>query len=350
MRPDDAPKAPPSRDPLPGVSPDPRLDPPPPLPARLAVRLAQALWPLPAEPPEPASVRSLLVVRTDNRVGNALLTIPLVRALQRALPQAQVDLLLPERLAFIAEGLPRLRVLPFRRAWPFTLRSRYEVVIDAAHWHAFSTTSALLSRWAASRWVIGSQRGPYAMYSRAVAPPAEGTPEVEAKLDLARALGVQVAAPPMETALGLRAPWPQPEPFVAMNPGARKADHRWPPERFAALARALPVKSVVFWGPGEEELARAVGGELAPPTSLDQLAAAFRAARLVVTNDTGPMHLAVACGAPVLALFKDRAGLRWSHPGARFRGVVAPADDAEVASAARQLLDTARVAAEPPSP
>ncbi|HUJ25612.1 MAG TPA: glycosyltransferase family 9 protein, partial [Myxococcales bacterium] len=228
--------------------------------------------------------------------------------------------------------------------------SRYEVVIDAAHWHAFSTTSALVSRWAASRWVIGSQRGPADIYSRAVPPPADGTPEVEAKLDLARALGLHVSAQPMETALGLRTPWPAREPFVALNPGARKLDHRLPPERFAALARALPLKSVVFWGPGEEELARKVGAELAPPTNLEQLASAFRAARLVVTNDTGPMHLAVACGAPVLALFKNGAGLRWAHPGPRFRAIVEPAGDAAVLAAARQLLDTAGGAAEPPSP
>ena len=98
------------------MSGDGRLDPPPPLPARLAVRLARALWPLPAEPP--AAISTLLVVRTDNRVGNALLTIPLVRALQRALPQGQVDLLLPQKMAPIAEGLPGLRVLKFRRGAP----------------------------------------------------------------------------------------------------------------------------------------------------------------------------------------------------------------------------------------
>ena len=335
---------------------DPRLDPEPGLPARLLAGIARKLLPLPPDPPPLDQIRSVLVVRTDDRVGNALLTIPLLRGLQKALPRARVDLLLAARRAHVAEGLPDLRVIRFDKRLPQPgLFRKYEVVIDAAHWHAFSLTSALLSRWAASRWVIGSRRGPSQIYSQAVPPPQDGVPEVVAKLDLARALGLQVSVFPMETALGLHAPTPVSGRFAALNPGARKDDHRLPPERFAALARALPLRSVVFWGPGEESLARAVvdaahgAAELAPPTDLEQLAAAFRAAALVVTNDTGPMHLAVACGAPVLALFKDQAGLRWAHPGPKFAAAVAP-DDAALAHAALRLLDSASTAAEPPAP
>jgi len=157
----------------------------------------------------------------------------------------------------------------------------------------------------------------------------------------------------METALGVGIASTVAGRFAALNPGARKEDHRWPPARFAALARGLPLRSVVFWGPGEEPLARAVveasagAAELAPATDLQELAAAFRAAALVVTNDTGPMHLAVACGAPVLALFVDREGLRFAHPGPRFAAVVAEAGDAEVLAAAARLLDSAARAGEP---
>jgi len=331
---------------------DPRLDPPPGAWVRLLARIARALLPLPSAPPGLEEIRSVLVVRTDDRVGNALLTIPLVRALQSALPRAQVDLLLAARKAQVAEGLPGLSVVRFDRRTPWRLprRASYEVVVDAAHWHAFSLTSALLSRWAASRWVVGPERGPSFIYSRAAPLPAEGTPEVRAKLDLGRALGLELRDFPMETALG-RGPTPVPGGrFVALDPGARKHDHRLPPERFAALARSLPLRSVVFWGPGEEEVARAVvdasagSAELAPPTDLDQMAAAFRAAALVVTNDSGPMHLAVACGAPVLAFFNDSAGLRFAHPGPRFAAVAGAAD---ASAAARRLLDSAPAPAEP---
>jgi len=344
---------------------DPRLDPPPGILVRLVARLARHLFPLPAARPRLEEIRSVLVVRTDDRVGNALLAIPLVRALQRALPHARVDLLLAARRARVAEGLPNLNVVPFeKRAGPFRylrflrgLRARYDVVIDAAHWHSFSLTSALLSRWAARRWVVGADRGPAAtVYSALARIPEPGTPEVLAKAQLAEPLGLRVPAPPLETALG-RVPSPVSGAFVALNPGARKEDHRWPASRFGAFARKLHqlrgARCVVFWGPGEDALAREVvlasGGaaELGPATDLDELAAAFRAAALVVTNDTGPLHLAVACGAPVAAVFLDAAGLRWAHPGPRFEAVVAPADEVPLLAAAARLLDRAAAPEQP---
>jgi ADP-heptose:LPS heptosyltransferase len=332
---------------------DPRLDPPPGFWTRLIARSAAALLPLRGGQPRPEEIRKVLVVRTDERVGNALLTIPLVRALQKALPGAQVDLLLSARQARVAEGLPNLRIVRFdkRRPWRLPPRGSYDVVIDAAHWHAFSTTSALVSRWAVSRWLVGSARGPSSLYSAAQALPPPGLPEVAAKVSLAESLGLPpVPAPPLETALGLgMPPFELPAAFIALNPGARKADHRW--TDFAALARKLPLPAVVVWGPGERDLAAEIaaqgGATLAPDTDLDQLASVFRRAALVITNDTGPMHLAVACGARVVGLFLEEAGLRWASPGPRFRAVVRPSVDA-VLAAAGELLDSARPAAEPP--
>jgi ADP-heptose:LPS heptosyltransferase len=342
---------------------DARLDPPAGPWTRLLARIACALLPLPAG--VPADPRSILVVRTDDRVGNALLTIPLVRGLQRAFPDARVDLLLAARRAQVAEGLPGLEVIRFEKRDPFLhplrfarflagLRRRYDLAVDAAHWHAFSLTSALLSRWSARRAVVGHSRGGCDfVYQATVPPPPPGVREIAAKLALGAALGVPILPAAEETALG-RGPPPVAGRFAAINPGARKADHRWPPERFAALARGLRERHglvpVVFWGPGERELAEEVAakasGQLAPPTNLEQLASAFRGAALVVTNDTGPMHLAAACGAPVLALFLDQAGLRWAHEGARFAALVAP-DDAQALEAAGRILDSADPPAQP---
>jgi heptosyltransferase III len=88
---------------------------------------------------------------------------------------------------------------------------------------------------------------------------------------------------------------------------------------------------------------------MAPPSDLGRLAALFRRAALVVTNDTGPMHLAAACGAPVLALLHAPEGVRWTHPGPRFAALVSPAV-AEAAEAARRLLDREEAAVEPARP
>jgi ADP-heptose:LPS heptosyltransferase len=344
------------------------LDPPASFWVRLTLRLARSLLPLPDGVPR--NPRSVLVLRTDDRVGNALLTIPLVRSLQSALPAAQVDLLLAAPRAQVAEGLPRLRVLRFEKRDSFRhplrflrflrgLRGSYDVAVDAAHWHAFSLTSALLSRWAARRAVVGHSRGGCDFFYQAVAPvPAEGTRELDAKLSLGAALGIALQPSREETALGFSPPVVSPNPaYAAINPGARKADHRWPPERFAALARGLSarhgLRSIVFWGPGERDLAAAVAAdaaaELAPQTSVEQLASSFRRAALVVTNDTGPMHLASACGAKVLAIFLDQDGLRWAHDREGFAALVNPSDD-EALVAAGRLLDSPGAAAEPAIP
>jgi heptosyltransferase III len=351
-----------------------RLDPPPGLAAGALAWIAARLFPLGGGRPLPEELRRVLVVRPDDRVGNALLTIPLALALRDALPKARIDLLLARRRASVAEGLPGIRVLRFEKTDAFRhparfarflrgLRSEgYDAVIDAAHWHAFSLTSALLSRIAARRWLVGSDRGASHLYSHAESPPPAGTPEVEAKLLLLRGLGLPPrAAPPLQTALGIEhAAWAAGvtralPAFAAVNPGARKPDHRWPAERFGELALALHARgipSLVTWGPGEEELARTVaeasGGaaSLAPPTDLSRLAALFRLAGLVVTNDTGPMHLAVACGAPVLALLHAPDGARWTHAGPRFAALVAPGVQ-DAAAAAGRLLDRAEGAFEP---
>jgi heptosyltransferase I len=102
-------------------------------------------------------------------------------------------------------------------------------------------------------------------------------------------------------------------PFALINPGAAWPNKRWPAERFGQVAaflrevRGLP--SFVLWGPGEETLAAAVVGsswgaaQLAPATGLADLVALARAAALVISGDTGPLHLATAAGTPVVALF-----------------------------------------------
>jgi ADP-heptose:LPS heptosyltransferase len=293
--------------------------------------------------------------------------------LRESLPGAQVDLLLAAARAHLAEGLG-LGVVPFEKTDAFrhplrflrflrALRGRYDAVVDAAHWHAFSLTSALLSRWAARAWVVGSRRGPERIYSAAVDLPSEEVSEVEAKLLLMRGLGLPV---PASALLRTRAgedlsQWAAGViggEAVLLNPGARKSDRRWPPDRFAALARALHaqrgLRSVVAFGPGEEDLARAVvqaagpAAFLAPPTDLPHLAALLRRAALAVMNDTGPMHLAAACGAPTLAILHAPEGARFAHRGALFAALVWP-DVPEALVAAAQLLDSAQAAREPRS-
>ena len=104
-------------------------------------------------------------------------------------------------------------------------------------------------------------------------------------------------------------------PFIVLNPGANRADKRWPPERFAAVGDALAqshgVSVVVSGSPGEMEVLRAVTGVAQSPVinlaerriTLGALKAVIQQSSLLITNDTGPRHLAVALGTPVVTLF-----------------------------------------------
>jgi len=108
---------------------------------------------------------------------------------------------------------------------------------------------------------------------------------------------------------------------IALNLGASKPSKRWRPERYGELAAHLVAHGrgpiVTLGGPGDRALADALattaGGavhDLVGRTSLRETIAVLRRARVLVTGDTGPMHLAVAVGTPTLALFGPTDPLR----------------------------------------
>lgn len=103
---------------------------------------------------------------------------------------------------------------------------------------------------------------------------------------------------------------PRERPIIGLNPGAEYGPaKRWPVERFIEVAKMLNANALVFGGPGDmanaDQIARAVPGSLnlAGRTSLRELAVGLSLCDVVVTNDTGPMHLAAAVGARVVVPF-----------------------------------------------
>ena len=109
-------------------------------------------------------------------------------------------------------------------------------------------------------------------------------------------------------------------PFFGLNPGAEYGPaKRWPTGDFIAAAvavhKATHCRWIIFGGEGDREIAHVVATgigqvlaeqpviNLAGQTTLRELAAALKSCRLLLTNDTGPMHLAAAVGTPVVAVF-----------------------------------------------
>ncbi len=341
---------------------------------------------LPRTEPQPiavAALRRVLVVRPDDRVGDVLLTTPLLRALREGLPHVRIDVLLAARRQVLIDGLFLAdRFVPYdkRRAArnPFSFaalmrrlrQEDYDLAIDATHAVSFSLTAAVLTRATNAPARIGHDRGDAArFYTHPVQVPPELRHDVAAKLKLLEPLGLKPRGLELETSAGLlpdavsRVEELLAEArlergrYIVVNPGARKADRRVAPETLARIVQRLRaatgLKALIVWGPGEEELAQAVwrvagdSAVLAPPTDLHELAALLRRSALAITADTGPMHLAVACQVPVLALFTQGDSARWGHPLPTFHAIEqadgrADLED-EVEAQALRLLDGAGV-------
>lgn len=268
--------------------------------------------------------KRVLLVRIDNRVGEALLTTPLIDRLAGA--GHEVHVLTHPRVRRVLEGHSNVTKLwDYRPRWGVLrpLRAqRFDVVINCGNWDVESVTSAIVARLVGGPSVVlGPANFPSGWLMDVPVLPVAGTrSEAGQRTHLASPLFTSVA--PVRMSFRPTAPFEVvTTPYAVVNPGGRLGYRRVVPERFADAASALlerGITPVVTWGPGEEALVEAVctacpGAVRAPPTTLDQLAALMRGAQVTVCNNTGPMHLSVAVGCPTLALFLHMEVERWGH-------------------------------------
>jgi lipopolysaccharide heptosyltransferase I len=283
----------------------------------------------------------ILIVRLS-ALGDIVHALPVLAALRKALPSAQVDWLVEENYASIlsiAAGLHRRVIVRARRnidtpdtvsfagaagylrAAAFLRAQRYDAVLDLQG----LIKSAVWARASGATRVIGFDRAhlrePQAawLYSEAVTP-RDASHVIRKNLSILAALRIEPAAielpltpnasadtvAAIETAGG-------PLGYIVLNPGAAWPNKRWPADRFGALADTLlkrtGLRSLVTWGPSEQGLAESVArasagaASLAPPTSVSDLAVLMRDAALVVSGDTGPLHIAAAMGTPLVGLY-----------------------------------------------
>lgn len=99
-------------------------------------------------------------------------------------------------------------------------------------------------------------------------------------------------------------------PFVVLVPGARKPANQWMPERFAEVAKRLPIPSLIIGSKADlsiaesiESLSQGKAVSICAQTSLADLFGIIKSATCVISNDTGPLHIAVALDKPVVAIF-----------------------------------------------
>lgn len=285
-----------------------------------------------------------LVVRAPNWIGDAVMCEPALRGLRALFPSAELAVLAKPAVAelFIAyPGIDRVLVYDDRGVhaglagkWTLAgLLRRHRFDLAVLFQNAFE--AALLT------WLAGiPRRYGYVTDGRAflltdpVAVPDRATlvHQVHYYWDLLKPLGV-TGLPPAPglavsadevramddrlTAMGV----PAGDVLVGINPGSTYGGaKRWLPDRFADAATRVcgelerrerrPVSVVILGAKGEEELGHAVAERLtvrsavlSGRTNIRELMAVTKRCRLLLTNDTGPMHVAAAFGVPVVAVF-----------------------------------------------
>ena len=298
----------------------------------------------------PPDVRHLAVL-APNWLGDAVMCEPLIRALGRLRPECRVTLHgRPAALAAL-RGHPSLdAATPMDDRGlqgPWTAgRTLARERPDAVLLLRGSFRSALVARLSGARHRIGIDRdGRGFLLTRRIVWDLAGPPR--ATVDLYAALGesigipVEDRLPRLEIAAEERTRAKSmlrdlPRPIVGFVPGGSKLAKRWPRERFVETAARLAGVAgsvVLLGGPDEHELLASIehaadGGlpvrDLAATgLGLDSLRGVVQACDVLVTNDTGPRHLAIGTGVPTVVLFGP-TDHRWTLlPGAEERLLLA---------------------------
>lgn len=314
-----------------------------------------------------SKVKSILVIRQHDQLGDFLLATPALRALREHFPSARIALVVREYFQDVASMVPFVdEVIVFRErasrwtwangtAFYHSLRSNWDLTV-VLNTVSHSLTSDVLASISRARFVLGSGARVFAGSSRnffynLIAPgPGGERHQTLQNLDILEYIGVRTQdySPRIEVSdsgerearreLEARGIVPGRR-AIGFHLGAGKEPNRWPVARFAELASRLTgsggAQVVLFWGAKEEDLRRQFvaqagqGGVEVGPPELRKLPALFRQCDALICNDTGIMHLAAAAGVRLVAIFGPTNPEEWKPLGVRIACVRHPSHRTE---------------------
>jgi heptosyltransferase-2 len=265
-----------------------------------------------------------VLVRAPNWVGDTVLSLPALRDVRRNFATARLEVLARPAVADVYRAVGEVDAV--REAASF--RAEVEAVRGAFDLgvllpNSLGSALALFRAGIPERWGYATD-GRSPLLTRRAAVPAKVRRESEVYYYRAMlgAVGLEVSAAP-DVSLTAKGAWRdrarailrEEGPWLGINPGATYGTaKRWHPERYAAVADRLAkrhgLRPVVMGGPAERPVAEALIAAMETPalnlcgqTSLGELVGLLSHLRLLLTNDSGPMHLAAALGTPLVAVF-----------------------------------------------
>lgn len=276
-------------------------------------------------------VQSILLIRPGG-IGDAVMLMPCIAALKSAYPDASIDVLAERRNFRIFNLCPKVNHLYcYDRPFDFirVMVRRYSVVIDSEQWHRLSAVFARLIR---SDVKVGFATNERARMFTAVVDYSHADYELCSFLRLLQPLGIahaesfsgpflQIPAAVKNSAelLGQNR-----KNYVVLFPGASIEERRWGGQRFGELAERFVASGctvVVVGGmddvaAAEEIVARVPSAiNLAGKTSLMETASFLRDAELLVSGDSGVLHIAVGLGTRTVSLFGPGIAAKWAPCG-----------------------------------
>jgi lipopolysaccharide heptosyltransferase II len=277
-----------------------------------------------------------ILILKPSSLGDVVQALPVLRLLKLHYPESAIYWWIDSRLASLLQGDPDLAGLAlFERErwarpqnWGEMWRSvralreqNFDLVIDLQ-----SLVRSGAFAWLANgKLTVGldePREGATALYDLIVRRPSFYTHAVDWYLEVLPLLGVPGhrdfcwLPPRPAVAAAVKQKWPVAQGrWIILQPGARWNNKRWPAENFAELLRKLAdanpeVNFAILGGQEDQALGETISKaapkrclDLTGKLSLPEMVEWIRLAELMVTNDTGPMHVAAALRTPVVALF-----------------------------------------------
>ncbi|MGD9948931.1 MAG: glycosyltransferase family 9 protein [Desulfobulbus sp.] len=295
-------------------------------------RLLTSILPPASPPTSTGSPETLLIIRPGG-IGDAVLLAPTLNALKRQFPKASLTVLAEKRNADILQLVPDVDLVlryDVLREFQKVFRTRYDVIIDTEQYHRLS---AVVSRILFAGKRIGFATNERARLFDAPVPYSHDDYEVESFYHLLTPLGIRrsfssetpfltVPLSAREKVDTLLAPCGK-DRFVVLFPGASIPERRWGEDKFTQVAIGLADKGyaiVVVGGVedaacGEAIVQNVSGVNLAGKTTLTETAAVLERAEVLISGDSGVLHIGVGLGVPTVSLFGPGIARKWGPKG-----------------------------------
>ncbi len=279
---------------------------------------------------------TILIIRPGG-IGDAVLLAPTIGALKKKFPQAKITVLAEKRNAGVFSLIPDVdRILRYDVLGEFlvALRLKPDVSIDTEQYHRLS---AVVARLIGATTLIGYGTNERARLFHHAVPYSHDDYDADSFFRLLAPLGItpptsidtpflSVPAAAHILATQLLAPLSD-RPFIALFPGASIPERRWGAERFRQVAVRLAEQGyniVVIGGKDDAATGAAIINSvvtlnLAGQTSLAETAALIERAALLISGDSGVLHLGVGLGTPTVSLFGPGIAKKWAPRGPNHR-------------------------------